>query len=151
MWHGFYPWVGKIFWRQVMATHYSILAWRIPWTEEPGRLQSMGSQVVGHDWSDWACAHIDFRHVHRNYFCIDIVWKYCIEKDTLFWSLDITIQGALYWRTLIGSHSLSRSCIRRWSFFLSGQGSGGFCIMALFPDVWPPAVCLWSQNAPHTL
>ena len=27
-----------------MATHYSILAWRIPWTEEPGRLQSMGSQ-----------------------------------------------------------------------------------------------------------
>ena len=31
------------------ATHSSILAWRIPWTEEPGRLQSMGSQRVGHD------------------------------------------------------------------------------------------------------
>ena len=32
-----------------MATHSSILARRIPWTEEPGRLQSMGSQRVGHD------------------------------------------------------------------------------------------------------
>ena len=34
-----------------MATHFSILAWKIPWTEESGRLQSMGSQQVGHDWA----------------------------------------------------------------------------------------------------
>ena len=34
-----------------MATHSSILAWEIPWTEEPGRLQCMGSQTVGHDWT----------------------------------------------------------------------------------------------------
>ena len=33
-----------------MATHSSILAWKIPWTEKPGRLQSMGLQRVGHDW-----------------------------------------------------------------------------------------------------
>ena len=32
-----------------MATHSSTLSWKIPWTEEPGRLQSMGSQRVGHD------------------------------------------------------------------------------------------------------
>ena len=32
-----------------MATHSSVLAWRIPWAEEPGRLRSMGSQRVGHD------------------------------------------------------------------------------------------------------
>ena len=32
-----------------MATHSSILAWKIPWMEEPGRLQSMGLQRVGHD------------------------------------------------------------------------------------------------------
>ena len=35
---------------KAMATHSSTLAWKIPWTEEPGRLQSMGSQRVGHDW-----------------------------------------------------------------------------------------------------
>ena len=34
-----------------MATHSSTLAWKIPWTEKPGRLQSMGSQRVGHDWA----------------------------------------------------------------------------------------------------
>ena len=34
-----------------MATHSSTLAWRIPWTEEPGRLQSTGLQRVGHDWA----------------------------------------------------------------------------------------------------
>ena len=33
-----------------MATHSSTLAWRIPWMEEPGGLQSMGSQRVGHDY-----------------------------------------------------------------------------------------------------
>ena len=34
-----------------MATHSSTLAWQIPWTEEPGRLQSMGLQRVGHDFT----------------------------------------------------------------------------------------------------
>ena len=37
-----------------MATHSSILAWKIPWTEEPGGLQSTRSQSVGHNWSDLA-------------------------------------------------------------------------------------------------
>ena len=36
------------------ATHSSVLEWRIPWTEEPGGLQSVGLQRVGYKWSDWA-------------------------------------------------------------------------------------------------
>ena len=39
---------------KAMAPHFSTLAWKIPWTEEPGRLQSMGSHRVRHDWSDLA-------------------------------------------------------------------------------------------------
>ena len=39
-----------------MATHSSVLAWRIPGTREPGGLPSMGSHTVGHDWSDLAAA-----------------------------------------------------------------------------------------------
>ena len=39
-----------------MAIHSSILAWRIPWTEEPGGFQSIGSHRVGHDFSDLAAA-----------------------------------------------------------------------------------------------
>ena len=46
-------WVRSLDWEDPpekgMATHSSILAWRIPWTEEPGSLQSMGSQRVGHN------------------------------------------------------------------------------------------------------
>ena len=46
-------WVGSLGWEDLlekeMATHSSILAWKIPWTEEPGRLQSMGLQRVRHD------------------------------------------------------------------------------------------------------
>ena len=40
-----------------MATHSSVLAWRIPGTAEPGRLPSMGWHRVGHDCSDLACLH----------------------------------------------------------------------------------------------
>ena len=40
-----------------MATHSSILSWKIPWTEEPGGLPSIGSQRVRHDRSDLACMH----------------------------------------------------------------------------------------------
>ena len=43
-----------------MATHSSVLAWRIPWTEEPGGLQSMGWQRIRHDLSDLARTHYHF-------------------------------------------------------------------------------------------
>ena len=46
---GFDPWVWEDPLEQGRATHSSILAWRIPWTEEPGGLQPMGSQRVTHD------------------------------------------------------------------------------------------------------
>ena len=46
-------WVRSLGWEDTLekgtATHSSILAWRIPWTEEPGGLQSLGSQGVGYD------------------------------------------------------------------------------------------------------
>ena len=41
---------------KAMATDSSTLAWKIPWMEEPGGLQSMGSHRVGHNWSDLAAA-----------------------------------------------------------------------------------------------
>ena len=45
----FNPWVGQIPLEKGMATHSSILAWRIPWAEEPGRLLPVVSQRVRHD------------------------------------------------------------------------------------------------------
>ena len=52
-----------------MATHSSVLAWRIPWTEEPGRLQSTGLQIVG---QDWVHTHTHTHtHTHYIYVCVD--------------------------------------------------------------------------------
>ena len=45
----FDPWVGEIPWRRARQPTPVTLAWRIPWTEEPGRPQSIGSHRVGHD------------------------------------------------------------------------------------------------------
>jgi len=54
-----YPWLLLLSWGDPLeketATHSSIHAWKIPWTEEPGGLQSMGSQRVGHDWATSVC------------------------------------------------------------------------------------------------
>ena len=57
-------WIQSVGWEdpleEDMATHSSILAWRIPWMEEPGRLQSIWSQRVGHNLSDLhACTLIN--------------------------------------------------------------------------------------------
>ena len=49
-------WVRALGWEdpleKEMAIHSSTIAWKIPWTEEPGRLQSMGLQTVGHEYSN---------------------------------------------------------------------------------------------------
>ena len=58
------PWVGKMPQRKNWKPnwHSSILASEIPWTEEPGRLQSMGSKRVGHEWAH-VCTHV---HIHSD-------------------------------------------------------------------------------------
>ena len=53
-----------------MANHSIVLAWKIPWTEEPGKLQSMGSQKVGYNW---ATKHT---HTHTNTHTV-------VQDDTL--------------------------------------------------------------------
>ena len=53
-----------------MATHSSVLGWRIPQTEEPGRLQSIGSQRVGHDWSNLA----QMSHLPLHFCAVPFAW-----------------------------------------------------------------------------
>ena len=60
-----------------MATHSSILAWRIPWTEEPGGLESMGSQRIWHDWiRKHVCrsvASLSSFLFHRGISCLQVI------------------------------------------------------------------------------
>ena len=73
-----------------MSTHFSILAWRIPWTEEPGGLQSMGSQRVRHDWAT---------SLSLSLFTLTGTWGY---------NLDLSFVGTLF-RTLYKAHCLQAS------------------------------------------
>ena len=52
-----------------MATHSSVLAWRIPGTEEPGGLPSMGSHRVGHNWSDLEAAAAAAAQYYYDFIC----------------------------------------------------------------------------------
>ena len=55
--HRFYPWVGKNPLEECMATHSAILAWRIPWTEEPSGLQSVGLFIKSQKGLKWLSMH----------------------------------------------------------------------------------------------
>ena len=68
-----------------MATHSSILAWRIPWTEEPGGLQSTGSQRVRHDWAT--------SHTHT---FIDRCPINVQSKKTCFWLMWVKLKRCLW-------------------------------------------------------
>ena len=76
-----------------MATHSSILAWRIPWVEEPGRLQSIGSYRVGYGWSDLACRSNLVLFVVHALICFQLFatpWTAACQASlcfTVFWSL----------------------------------------------------------------
>ena len=88
-----------------MATHSSVLAWRIPGTGEPGGLPSIGSHRVGHDWSDLAAAAAAAEHTHlllNNHFTFSKMTLHkhmnptvsqCPEKEnrgTIFWTFLLT-------------------------------------------------------------
>ena len=81
-----------------MATHSSILAWRIPWTQEPGGLQSTGPQRVGHDWSDWA-------HTHTRYTCVYSLFHYRVLQDSecrfLCWTVGTCCLSVLHIKACI--------------------------------------------------
>ena len=60
-----------------MATHSSVLAWRIPWMEKPGGLQSMGSHRVGHYWSDLARYSNLFSRFYTGFVMINLPQAFC--------------------------------------------------------------------------
>ena len=70
-----------------MATHLSILAWKIPWTVEPSELQSMGWQRVRHDWATECdvCAHTPIHIVTMTVRDGILISLGCHNKNTIEW------------------------------------------------------------------
>ena len=89
-----------------MATHSRILAWRIPWTEEPGRLQSMELQVR-HDWSDWTHTHIHINIINIAHTTYSKSFT-CINPFNWHWHSmrEVPLTSLVRWGNL-GTDSLS--------------------------------------------
>ena len=89
-------WVQSLGWedplKKGMATHSSILAWRIPWTEEPDRLQFMGSQRVRHDWAtftfDINTCMVPVKIVNNGCSGMGVFWGVVkMSRSWLWWQL----------------------------------------------------------------
>ena len=106
-----------------MATRSSILAWRIPWTEHPGRLQSMGSQRVGHNWSNLA-------HINRLWYIHKMVCKSpTLQADSLLSEPPGKPFQWLYW---VEKFSWSLTFLTKWWSSSSISTSSLSCNLNLF-------------------
>ena len=109
---------------KAMAPHSSTLAWKIPWMEEPGRLQSMGSQRVEHDWTT-SLSFFTFMHWRRKWqptavFFFFVCLFYFFFKFYFIFKHYITVLVFLAWRipgrgSLVGCHLWGRRVGHDWS------------------------------------
>ena len=109
-------WVLPFGRRRLMATHSSTLAWWIPWTEEPGRLQFMGSQRVGHDWVTFTFTF----HFHA------LEKEMATHSSVLAWRLPgMGEPGGLL---SLGSHKVGHD----WSDLAAAAAFGSLCLIIRF-------------------
>ena len=136
--HRFDPSVRKIPCRMDgRATHSSILAWRIPWTEEPGRLQSVGLQRFRHGWSNLA---------HT------LIQTHVFLFGPMFFFFDSTLLR-YNWNTLDGTYL---KCIL-WLVFAIGQIHKNFTTVKIInisiaSQIWHPFLCplaTFLPSSPH--
>ena len=120
-----------------MATHSNILAWRIPWMEALGRLQSMGSQRVGHNWVP--SLHFFTSFLRR--YSIKYIWMWeldhkvgWVQKNWCFWPvvLEKSLESPLDCREI-----KPVSCKGTQSWIFIGRTD------AEAPILWPPNVKNW--------
>ena len=117
-----------------MAIHSSTIAWKIPWTEEPDRLQSMGSQRVRHNW-------VTSLSLFKTQTVVMYGWELDCEeswasKNRCFWTvvLEKTLESPLDCKELQPVHSKGD---QSWVFI------GGTDIEAETPILWPPHAKSW--------
>ena len=124
--------------KEGMATHSSILAWRIPWTEEPGGLQFIGSQRVGHDWSDLAIMH-DHSHPFRSFYLLLLpAIRFYRSLLNLFYPLWLISFSTHYdWVLMLPSELLfSQHFSFSLSLFLAWSSALLYCTVRVFSAAW---------------
>ena len=133
-----------------LATHSSILAWRIPWTEEPGRLQSIGSHRVRQDGSNLACiAETDW--VKQIAFPVSVGLSQCFEgwREQKGWvrnnqlslptsELGTSVFSCLYPQTWIGTFTNDSPASQSFTFRLGPYYQLPWVLLAAGLGTFPP-------------
>ena len=113
-----------------MATHSSILAWKIPWREEPGMLQSVGSQRVRHDWATslhFNTCHFSLYFLRDSWYLSSFSCAYLPPECLLWWVFDLNFCPLLNWVAL-SLHWVWKIFVIFWASFLSEEGKIKSCI-----------------------
>ena len=123
-----------------MANHSSTLAWKISWIEEPDRLQSMGSQRVGHDFTFHFSLYVEVDSFYAHFLksfnhngCWTLSKAFSTSIEIIIWFLSFNL---LIWCiTLIYVHILKNPCISgikpTWSWYMSFS----MCCWILFAQI----------------
>ena len=111
-----------------MAPHSSTLAWKIPWMEEPGRLQSMGSLRVGHD-SVTSLSLFTFMHWRRKWQPTPVLLAGESQGRGAWWA---AIYGVAQSRTRLKRLSSSSSSSSSWSCRTIGWEASVFSLLGLY-------------------
>ena len=139
-----------------MATHSSILAWKIPWTEEPGRLQSMGWQRVGHNWATslrftYHMPEFVLRFLH---LLSHLTWQQlCVAHTFIIPLLKIRQLPALSPPTLpVACQASHDVCCsdgegeRRWGLLPEEQSVLGYCHHPFFWLLYVDGLLAWEYS-----
>ena len=112
-----------------MATHSSILAWRVPWTKEPGGLQSMGSQRVRHNW---------VTHIHTHTYILSHIisssywwWVGVLQgkSHSMWWARGVNDQNSYVQNDITELHSKMINLLYlKWHRLRNIGWSGHFCV-----------------------
>ena len=103
-----------------MASHSSVLAWRIPGTEKPVGLPSMGSHRVGHDWSDTAAAAAAFNCLHAKPLQSSLT--FCNQRDCS--------------PPCASVHGILQASILKWVPMSSSSGSSSRCYIYVIKSIY---------------
>ena len=132
-----------------MATHSSTLAWKIPWMEEPGRLQSMGSRWVRHDWATSLLLFTFTFHFHFSLSCTgegigSPLQCSCLENPRDGRSWWAAIYGVAQSRTLL--KGLRRKGLRSWDTYISTHKGNWLMIILCCCTVPKSCLTLWNPK-----
>jgi len=126
-----------------MATHSSVLAWRIPGMGEPGGLPSTGSHRIGHDWSDLAAAAAESKSTHSIKRCSVQFSSVAQSCPTLCDPMDCSTPG-------FPIHHNSRSLLRLISIELVMPSNHLIlCCSLLLPSIFPRIRAFTNESALH--